>query len=464
MSDLRVFHRVFLTFAIALLAACEKPGADPVGRGLDAGEKPDAEDLPNGQLVREEFPDFDMAGALTALAEISDARARKRLAEKITLQIPTSELADWAIHLTALPYSDVRDALAREVLGALAAVDPRQALSLSMAFEPEESAKTLATYVAGVWAWTDHRALLDFTEGLATDSLRDEIRRIAIRSWCDRNLDEAFGHLAGLSYDDGGRFIGIAARRIGVRDGEEAIAALDLVQDPRVWDAAASGIFRAFAEEDPKGAEEWFLNQTERKVRIPIAYSLGGAFAGRSPTEAVELLNKLEDDVVAHFFLHGMIHQLNKGDMEDLLRNIPRIANPDYQASTALSTSRDLSRSNRERNLAWIATLQDENTRAHAYQGTGMGFAEGDEQAAQAWLTSLPPGKDRRYAIFGFASEYAGRDPATSAAWAMTIAEPDVRERLVRIVLSSWNSRDAEAARAWAESTGYHKLLPGNGR
>ena len=398
--------------------------------------------------------------ALTEIAGASDSASRLSLAQTIAGSVNDGDSRGWLEATARLPFSESRDALLEALLTELASDQPELAMRTALAVEPITSSRQLMLAVAPIWADQDHHELFAFALGLPNDSFSQKLQYAAIHAWTALEPDAAFDHLAALDYDKGGISIWIPAQALSRRDPESALGRLDSIPDPEVWETAAGRIFETITQENLPYALEMFSEQTDPAVRRPLAYALGGTFADRSVADGVFVLNQIDDNESADPFLHGMIHRLRKVSLEPLLDEIPAIENPLFRQRAAFSTARELGERDPKLAENWLPTLLDEEMRAEAYQGVGMGYAKGNPVAAQAWLSSLPPGKDLRYAIFGFASEHASRDPSTSAAWALKIAEPDVRRRLASPILRRWAKINRAEAVAWANQQGYSSLLP----
>lgn len=401
-----------------------------------------------------------MDGALRMLGGLATAADRDKAAAEMVSALSTQQLTLWIGGLIGTPQSDVRDAMLQAALRKLAEGSPTEALQLAMSLDPPASAEKIARKVIEIWAKSDYQAAYRFAVSLPAGTMRDKLQAVAVRFWSDQNPLEAFQAMAELPYRDGGVLIWMSARKLSQQNMEQAFQMLDIIKDPEVWDTAAGRVFETFAVQDPKGATEMLLSQTDASVGVPLGYALGGYFASHSASEGMAILNEIGNDRVADHFIHGMIHRLNKKDMTPLMENLPLVENNDYRQILAEGVARDLSKVNPDSATAWIPNIADEEARARAYQGVGQGYAERDSQATEQWLQTLPPGKDRRYAIFGYATQNAAKNPQQSANWALQIPEQDVRERLLRNVLAQWRGSNRDQAYNWAASAGYTGLLP----
>jgi hypothetical protein len=395
---------------------------------------------------------------LRLLEGIGDPTAMAPTTDQMVSALSVEALRSWIGELSRTPQNNARDALLLSALQKLAETSPLEALRLVVALN-SASAEKLVRKVADVSASSDPQAVYQFGSSLPAGPLRDKIWAAAIRGWSDKDPSAAFRFLAPLKSDEGGSLLSIAAKKVALKNPEEAFQMLDLIQDPSVWDATAGTVFQVFAEKDLPAARDLLLQQTDANVGISLGYALGSVYADRSVADGVDVLNQIGDPAVADHFIHGMIQRLNKKDMTPLMENVSRIENPDYRQIMIGSTARDLSKVDPARATDWISTISDDKERALAYQGVGLGYAETDSQSAELWLQTLPPGQDRRYAIFGFATQNATKNPQQSATWALQIAEPDVRERLLRLVLYRWTNQNPAQAQSWAASAGYSNLV-----
>ncbi len=452
---------------LTVLVGCDPPSPPPLPRTeVEPAVKPSpsvaaAKSVSDDLATPAPVPvTTSVSDALRILCGIGDSEAQASSATTLVAALSPEALRSWISDLSSQPFSDVRDVLLLAVFQKLAETAPLEALQLVVALNPPSSAEKLIRKVADVSVKSDYWAVFEFGTALPDGPLHDKIRTAAIRYWSDRDPVAAFKYLAELKDQDVGALIGIAAKRVALRNPEEAFQMLDLIKDPEVWGRTAGTVFHIYAEKDSQGATELLLEQADVEVGISFGYALGSVLANKSVPEGIAVLNQLENDRVADHFIHGMIHRLNRADMTPLLDNIPHIENANYRQIMAEGTARDLSKTDPVRATDWISTISDEETRVRAYQGAAMGYTEKDSRAAERWLQTLPAGKDRRYAIFGFAMQNAGRSPEQSAYWALQIAETDVRERLLRSVLSTWSYNDQAQAQSWAASAGYNNLLP----
>lgn len=463
MSSLR-YPFLVCCLSLAVATGCHRP---PVANSLPEKEKPSSLLTKKGVSSTEQSSDIyaplsddadSVTKALGFLNEITDANELASLADRRVANLSQAQLSLWIGSLSKLPPSEARDALLLSTLKRMAESDSIGALRLAITLD-RASAEKIIRKIADVSVQTDFAEVFQFGTSLPPGPLHEKIQTAAIRYWSDRDPVAAFRFLADFDPRDAEKIIGIAAKRVALRNPAQAFEMLDLLNNPKVWERSASVVFGIYSEKNLPAATELFLDQTDPKVGIPFGYALGSTYAVQSVNKGIDILNKIQDPSVANHFIHGMLHRIGDQDMAPVLEQIPRIQNSEYREITADSAGRGVGKSNPTLAMSWVGTLTDEEARARAYQGVGYGLVENDPKIAEQWLQNLPPGKDRRYAIYGYATRNASKDPRASAYWALQIAETDVRERLLVRVLSSWNQKNAAQAQEWASQTGNSKLL-----
>lgn len=401
-----------------------------------------------------------LSGVLADLALANGDEARAALAAAYSARLSRDELVKNIRDLQAQPGTN-QDVVLRAMLKQLAAQAPSVALQLALEKDPRADNEGLAAMVAEQWAAADYAGLYDYSRTLPSDRLKYRVGAHAAFAWASRDPDAAFQYFSGLSMQDGGGFIGIAASELAKRDPNAALEALDKIQNDRVWDRAAGKITEIIARKAPEQAVALLFDQDDPKAAAPMANALGAVMAESSAAEGISVLNRLEDSGVAYSFLYGMLGKLRDGDVSDFAANFSQIKNENVRAMAARSVALDVARQDPKEALAWAATLtNDELSRRMAFQGAASGYAANDPQAAARWFETLPQGAERESAVYGFIEQYQWRQPADSANWALKITNAEARQRYLRSVLANWSRRDADAARTWATQTGNLQFLP----
>lgn len=394
-----------------------------------------------------------------ALADGDEARAA--LAAAYSARLSRDELVKNIRDLQAQPGTN-QDVVLRAMLKQLAAQAPSVALQLALEKDPRADNEGLAAMVAEQWAAADYAGLYDYSRTLPSDRLKYRVGAHAAFAWASRDPDAAFQYFSGLSMQDGGGFIGIAASELAKRDPNAALEALDKIQNDRVWDRAAGKITEIIARNAPEQAVALLFDQDDPKAAAPMANALGAVMAESSAAEGISVLNKIENEDVAQSFLFGMLRSVNVANNAEFTANFSQIVDPDIRAYAARDLARILAgQQGPEKATSWVASLtNDDRSRVLAYSGLAMGYAAADPQAAATWFNSLSMGEERENAIYGFVEQYQWRQPAESANWAMKITNGEARQRYLRSVLNNWSRRDADAARTWATQTGNLQFLP----
>lgn len=392
-----------------------------------------------------------------ALANGDEAKAA--LAAAYSARLSRDELVQSIRDLQAQPGS-IQEVVLRAMLKQLASQAPSVALQLALEKDPQAANEGLAAMVAEQWASTDYTGLYDYSRTLGSDRLKYRVGAYAALAWASLDPAAAFQYFSGLSMQDGGGFIGIAANELARRDPNAALEALDEIQNDQVWDRAAGKITEVIAQRAPEQAIALLFDQDDPKAAAPIANALGSVLAESSAADGIGVLNRIEDQRVAYSFLFGMLGRLRDGDMSEFAANFSQIKNESVRAIAARSVARDVARQSPNEALAWAASLTgDEQSRRMAFQGAASGYAASDPQAATRWFETLPQGAERESAIYGFVEQYQWRQPAESANWALKITNAEARQQYLGSVLANWSRRDADAARTWATQTGNLQFL-----
>ncbi len=451
-----------LALAVLCVAGCGRSGP-----GKDA--PPESTPAPQPSITpklsfrpvesRIESKGRPVAEVLADMALANGDEAKAALAAAYSARLSRDELVRSIRDLQAQPGSS-QEVVLRAMLKQLATQAPSVALQLALEKDPQAANDGLAAMVAEQWASADYAGLYDYSRTLTSDRPKYRVGGYAAFAWASSDPAAAFQYFSGLSMQDGGGFIGIAASELARRDPNAALEALDKIQNEQVWDRAAGKITEIIAQRAPEQAIALLFDQDDPKAAAPIANALGSVMAEASAAEGIGVLNRLEDPRVAYSFLFGMLGKLRDGDVSEFAANFSQIKNENVRAMAARSLARDVARQDPGEALAWAATLTgDEQSRRMAFQGAASGYAANDPQAAARWFETLPQGVERESAIYGFVEQYQWRQPAESANWALKIADAEARNRFLSSVLANWSRRDADAARTWATQTGNLQLL-----
>ncbi len=401
-----------------------------------------------------------VSDVLADMAMASDDEAKAALAAAYSARLSRDELVRNIRELQAQAGTN-QDVVLRAMLRQLTSQAPTQALQLALEKDPRAENEGLARMVAEQWARADYAGLYDYSRTLDSDRMKYRMGGYAVEAWSANDPAAAFEYFSGLTFQDGGGLIGIAARELAKKDPNAALEALDTIKNDQIWDLAAGRVADVIARQAPDQAVALLFDQDDPKAAAPMAGAIGAVLAESSPADSIAILNKIGNAGVAQSFLFGMLRSVNQGNMDEFTANFSQIADPNVRANAARSLARSVARQNPEQAQGWVATLAtDERSRAQAYTGLASGYAANDSQAAARWFGTLPQGADRESAIYGFVEQYQWRQPAESANWALKISNADARQRYLSSVLSNWSRRDADAAKTWATQTGNVQFLP----
>ena len=457
------WRKAGIVLACACVAGCGRPGPAPdtSAEATPAPKpafSPALSSRPLASSIREEA--LPVSDVLADMALASGDEARAALAAAYSARLSREELVKNIRDLQAQPGTN-QDVVLRAMLKQLAAQNPSVALQLAMEKDPRADNEGVARMVAEQWASVDYAGLYDYSRTLESDRMKYRMGSYAVEAWSANDPAAAFEYFSGLTFQDGGGLIGIAARELAKKDPNGALEALDTVKNDQIWDMAAGRIADVIARQAPEQAVDLLFDQTDPRAAAPMAGAIAAVLAESSVTNSIGVLNKIENGNVAQSFLFGMLRSVNAGNMNEFTANFSQIADANIRASAARSLARSVAVQSPEQAQGFVASLaEDERSRAQAYSGLASGYAANDPQAAVKWFDTLPQGADRENAIYGFVAQYQWRQPAESANWAMKITDAEARQRSLRSVLANWSRRDADGARTWATQTGNLQLLP----
>lgn len=452
-----------MVVACACLAGCGRPGPASVepAESTPAPKPAFSPTLSSRSLEsRISAQTRPVSDVLADMAMASGDEAKAALAAAYSARLSRDELVRNIRELQAQSGTN-QDVVLRAMLKQLTAQAPAQALQLALEKDPRAENAGLARMVAEQWAGADYAGLYDYSRTLESDRMKYRMGSYAVEAWSGNDPAAAFEYFSGLTFQDGGGLIGIAARELAKKDPNAALEALDTVKNDQIWDLAAGRIADVIARQAPDQAVALLFDQDDPKAAAPMAGAIGAVLAESSPANGIAVLNKIEDAGVAQSFLFGMLRSVNQGNMSEFTANFSQIADPNVRASAAKILARNVARQNPEQAQAWVATLtSDDRSVAQAFSGLASGYAANDPQAAVRWFDALPQGAARENAVYGFVEQYQWRQPADSANWALKIMNADARQRYLRSVLMTWSRRDADAAKIWATQTGNVQFLP----
>lgn len=324
-------------------------------------------------IIVEEWARYDPSSAAQWI-EAQKLRLQGRLAYRIAdayvAQQP-GEALDWALRISRSPGRNLWSYMLRQ----MAVHDPHAALSIALAAEnPVQRTQALGG-VLGSIAASDPALAMSYLQKLPAGELRVQ----AVVEIASQLAETA--PLAALdwlnSLDDGDARIQAFIRVSNTVANADPDAAAELIERaPKearpTW---ISAVANAYAENDLDKAVQWMRKFQEEPGYTRTVQRFAMMFAGRSPEDAFNLI----DRTVA-----------GKQRDETLAGVMPMVA------SQAPETA-----------ARWIDEIADDNYRAQAIANVASAWAQHDFLSARKWVTSLPSGPPRDQALVHLAGSGA---------------------------------------------------------
>ncbi len=317
-----------IAVACACAAGCDRPHpatetvAEPTPKPRPAFSPTLSSRPPESRMAAEFKP---VSGLMADLETAGSDEAKAALAAAYSARLTRDELVKNIRDLQAQPGSN-QDVVLRAMLKQLAAQSPSLALQLAMEKDPRADNDGVARMVAEQWAATDYAGLYDYSRTLESGRMKYRMGSFAVEAWSARDPAAAFDYFSGLTFQDGGGLIGIAARELAKKDPNAALEALDTVKNEQIWDMAAGRIADVIARQAPDQAVDLLFDQTDPKAAAPMAGAIAAVLAESSVTDTIGILNKIENGNVAQNFLFGMLRSVNPGNMAEFTANFSQIA------------------------------------------------------------------------------------------------------------------------------------------
>ena len=336
------------------------------------------------------------AAALPALLELASPQLQARAAGAVLrdwVRLDAAAAWQW---VTALPTAGSLQAPALEaLLAASATTNPEHYAAWAAALEDPLLRASVLKQVAGQWAKSDPRQMMDWLRSVEPLSLR---ARLAEQAWNAKGLT-SLGKLE-------------LAR---------------LLPDAWARERDAPAMFANYAREDRDAAVTWLLAQPMTPDLRMFCMHLGDVLCSDADSVYVQsIARRLPTGSLRDAFVLGAAGSHIMG------RDTPWLEG-----------------------LALLPFVGTSIERTLVLAGVGEDFARRNAAQGEAWLRTLPPGLDREAAIGGFAMGVAEKQPAKALDWLAQTSDNGLGHELEDMIdrtFKTWRKKQPAQAQAWLRS------------
>lgn len=224
----------------------------------------------------------------------------------------------------------------------------------------------------------------------------------------------------------------------------------ELEKTPR-RDEARTAIFYSVARNDPQRALEMAAQFPEGADRALLVTRAIHYMTNEDPGRALAAAKGQADPAVRSAGLDVVVSRLASTNLEEAIRVASELPPNSLSASAGLIAS-GLVRQSPQKALEWVQKMPEGPSRDAVYAGIAKEWAAKDVEAAAAWLDKLPQGSARNSAVLSFAGRSALSDPEGAALWLSTIPASENRAKLLTAAVTNWQRLNPKAAQQWLQS------------
>jgi hypothetical protein len=434
--------------------------------GAPVDESSSNSDLSLGDLMKDLLVDFDPKSALKAVKELSASEIQSALAL-----------------VAAMPKSQDRDSLLKELYAAWAYIDPYSAWKAARADPLDQKDGRLLRVVAGVLTKTNPLAAIDLAMSLGEGRRRTVAMASIFEEWSRMDVSAAIAYtnehpekpiellsfyegLSNLAEKDPLKAANLALTIKGLesrsfvlsgllevwveRDLAAALKWSQALTNTELREDATSKAVEAWAKSDPAEALNYVQRITDNDTRIKSFLGAWNGWFHHSPEAALSYLRSTHDEKLlesASYYILSYLRRTGSKERLELLTKVPE--GPTKQRIYQSLAGEQVRAGQYNDALVLLNAMPDSSERDRQVLQLGQAWAKADFPAATKWLKIQPASSDRDLALTGYALALAGTNPTAAIREVNTIPDAALRRDALKVVAFRWYQADAAQAEAW---------------
>ena len=208
------------------------------------------------------------------------------------------------------------------------------------------------------------------------------------------------------------------AMTMSQQDPQQAVALLDLIDQPDERANVAQNIAMVWIQSDPDAALSWIVerDRTEREAILPMA-------------------------------VHWVVQQ----DLDTAMRWLPRLDEESQQAWRAQIAATLALQGSVEEAQTFVARYEGSDDYPQLLASVINGVAQTDVTAAIEMAGRVPAGVERDVLYSDLIRQYGQQDPQRAAALLSSIADDSQRTQATAMLAMVWSHSDPDSAQRWAQ-------------
>lgn len=358
-----------------------------------------------GELVR-----ADPARLLDMVRDFSqdprrfvEMRALNQLAERDPLAA--------ARYLDGLPIGNERQALVQTVARAFGRQDPTAALAWARTIDERNA---LAAVIGGIGERDPQRAI-DLALELAPGERRSALQAILMRAAAQSDVEVA----------------AIADRLVAL-------------EDPSLQPYVGAMLLPQWAARSPESAMRWLVANAET-ASPNLFQSVGQTLAARNPTAAIAYAEQIPT-TAREAWISGLAQGYAQQDPRGALEWFGQFRGESWYRRTAASLAMTLAQHDGAAAAQLIDEADPAGTGPQSQQTLQVvanNWANRDPSAAAQWAIARPAQPQRAQVVEAVVSVWAARDPGAARAWVLQLPSTDLRDRSLARLLTTTAHRSS---------------------
>jgi len=284
-----------------------------------------------------------------------------------------------------------------------AAANPRHAAEFALAHPAGYATRLTMETIGKEWARTEPAAAMEFSASRRGE-FASTLASSVLKSWAERNLDEASAWLAKTDLDSKNRLSPAFVEAWGKYDAASALKWCEGNLTGVAFANAAAGLVKGAAAGDVIGAADLVTAMAPSRARAEAASALMEKWLPEyssdkpTPPEAVAWLTRLDAETIQRVLeqVHWRWADVDPKGLAALIKSIPAEQVP---AQAYYTLARHMARQNPIEALAWANQLS-EAQRSTAGNNVFEEWQRAQPEAARQWLRELPANDPRRAPFF----------------------------------------------------------------
>ena len=254
---------------------------------------------------------------------------------------------------------------------------------------------------------------------------------------------------------------------------------------------AVAGVLEGWAARNPQEALEWVDKPENQGMAKLYNFGLIKGWASTDLEGASEYVLKMEGGDEVQKLAGTLSEFYSKRGFGEASRWAEEIENPKLKEAAFTKLSRTLARDQPQKMASWLEQHAEQKYATKAIENLGLRWSETDPESAIDYFSELPEGKNQELGVKNIIGNWAKKDPlaagtwlneqpvgpcldsalATYAStvsrddagsameWAVSISEEKLQQKTIRSVGQEWYRQDKDAVETWLPESGLSEDL-----